>query len=201
MAKFRNKPIVIEAEQYVKYGKLVKGMCNSRSCYSDGNTQPHVHTIHNNQLVNLEIGDYIIPEPDGIHYYPCKPDIFKATYEIVDEDNKIDMGEVSDGWHTFNELYEYRMLYNAALFNEMAKGRNFNEVHKSLRHNDGELCFGGGWFVVVALLPTGQITNHYKIEDWELFNIPECDKAKFIFDGHTPADVSKRLRQFILSRD
>lgn len=32
-----------------------------------------------------------------------------------------DMGEVSDGYHTFNELYRYRMLYNAAFFNLLAR--------------------------------------------------------------------------------
>lgn len=35
------------------------------------------------------------------------------------------------------------------------------EVHKSYRHADGELCFGGGWFIVMANLPTGQVSNHY----------------------------------------
>lgn len=83
MKQFRKKPIVIEAVQYTEYGKLVKGMCNSRSCYTLGNTEPHVHTIHNNQVVNLEVGDFIIPEPDGEHYYPCKANIFHATYEPV----------------------------------------------------------------------------------------------------------------------
>jgi hypothetical protein len=85
MAKFIKKPVAIEAVQYIKYGGLVEGMCNSRSCYVDGNDEPHVHTIHNNQLVNLEIGDYIIPEPDGKHFYPCKPDIFNKTYYTEEE--------------------------------------------------------------------------------------------------------------------
>ena len=84
MAKYRKKPAVIEAEQYTEYGKLVKGMCNSISCYTAGNTEPHVHTIHDGQIVNLEVGDYVIPEPDGEHFYPCKPDIFEKTYEPVD---------------------------------------------------------------------------------------------------------------------
>jgi hypothetical protein len=66
-------------------------------------------------------------------------------------------------------------------------------VHKSWRHNDGELCFGGGWFIVVAVLPTGQISNHYKAEDWDLFQIPETEKALFEFDGHTTEDVIERL--------
>jgi len=85
MAQYRKKPVVIEAEQYTQYGKLVKGMCNSRSCYSAGNVAPHVHTIHNNQKVDLEIGDFVIPEPDGEHFYPCKSDVFHNTHELVSE--------------------------------------------------------------------------------------------------------------------
>lgn len=73
---------MIEAEQYIKYAGLVKGMCGSFSCYSAGNDRPHVHT-NKDQMVNLEVGDWIIPEPDGKHYYPCKPDIFEATYDKV----------------------------------------------------------------------------------------------------------------------
>ena len=83
MPQFRKKPVVIEAEQYVEYGRLVRGMCNSTSCYTGGNDNPHVHTTHGGQIVNLEVGDWIIPEPDGEHFYPCKPEIFAATYEAV----------------------------------------------------------------------------------------------------------------------
>lgn len=42
-----------------------------------------VETIHEGQRVEIKEGDFIIPEPDGIHYYPCKPDIFEKTYEKV----------------------------------------------------------------------------------------------------------------------
>lgn len=106
--------------------------------------------------------------------------------------------ELSDGWHTFNDLYEFRKLYNAVLFNEWAKrgdgdGNPLYDVHKSIRHEDGELCFGGGWFIVVAILPTGQISNHYKMRDWDLFQIPSVEKALHPFDGHTPKDVMSRL--------
>ncbi len=84
MARYRKKPFVIEAQQYAEHEKMVKGMCNSVSCFTAGNNRPHVHTIHNNQIVELEVGDWIIPEPDGEHFYPCKPDIFEATYDLVE---------------------------------------------------------------------------------------------------------------------
>lgn len=117
---------------------------------------------------------------------------------------------VSDGYHTFQELYEFRKVYNAALFNQWAllletvpgqfdlNGMNpirvKYDVHKSWRHNDGELCFGGDWFIVVAVLPTGQISNHYHKDDWDLFKIPEVDKAKYPWDGHSSQDVLSRLK-------
>jgi len=101
-------------------------------------------------------------------------------------------GDTSDGYHTFNELYEFRKAYNAALFNEWAASNKYS-VHKSKRHFDGEDCFGGGWFIVVAQLPDGQISNHYEMKDWDKFLLPETDKAMFEYDNHTGADVLQRL--------
>jgi hypothetical protein len=101
-------------------------------------------------------------------------------------------GSTSDGYHTFDELYEYRKQYNAALFNSFARSGLYS-VHKSLRHSDGELAFGGGWFIVVAVLPHGMISNHYKEEDWELFNIPSFDFSPIEYDGHTPEEALERL--------
>ena len=99
---------------------------------------------------------------------------------------------ISDGYHSFKELYDFRKTYNAILFNEWAIQNKFN-VHKSKKHFDGEECFGGGWFIVVAVLPTGQISNHYELKDWDLFKCEETKTAKYLFDGHTPSDVLKRL--------
>ena len=114
----------------------------------------------------------------------------------IDETPADIRGDYSDGYHSFNQLYEFRKMYNAALFNEWANQdaqKTKYDVHKSWRHSDGELCFGGGWFIVVAVLPSGQISNHYKAEDWDLFKIPSAQKAKYEFDGHTSADVLLRL--------
>lgn len=100
-------------------------------------------------------------------------------------------GEASDGYHTHRELYDYRMLYNAhAAHGWVASGI---PVVKSWRHSDGEECFGGGWFIVVATLPIGQVSNHYKAEHWGLFAVPEVDLPPE-YDGHTPQDAADRLR-------
>jgi hypothetical protein len=78
---WRKKPVVVEAHQWFS-GESVPGVCR---CFTpEFDNAPHVHTIHQDQAVRLCDGDYIIPEGDGFHYYPVKPDIFKATYEPVE---------------------------------------------------------------------------------------------------------------------
>lgn len=99
-------------------------------------------------------------------------------------------GSTSDGHHTFDELYEYRMLYNAhAAHGWLAEGL---PVVKSWKHSDGEPCFGGGWFIVTATLPSGQVSNHYRAEHWDLFKVPEVELPPE-YDGHTPQDAAARL--------
>ena len=106
------------------------------------------------------------------------------------------IGEFSDGYHTFNELYDYRKAYNAAFFNELAKNGLY-DVHKSKLHSDGNIPFDNdNWFIVMAELPTGQISNHYEMKDWDLFDIPEKEKAN-VYDGHSPQDVYKRLIEYL----
>ena len=76
MPLFRKKPVVIEAEQYDS-AKTQRGVCFCR-LYGPS---AHLHTIHEGQTVVLKHGDWIVPEPDGIHYYPIKSGIFEATYD------------------------------------------------------------------------------------------------------------------------
>lgn len=94
------------------------------------------------------------------------------------------------------ELYAFRKLYHAALFNEWSK-QGLYSVHKSLRHYDGKLCYNGEMFLVAARLQTGVISNHYSIEDWSLFKILERDRCLFEYDGHLPGDVLERLYGFL----
>ncbi len=77
--KYRKKTVIIEANQFLLGEPIPKGVCFGWTCgISD---QAHVHTIHDGQHVMIEFGDWIIPEPDGEHFYPCRDDIFKRTYE------------------------------------------------------------------------------------------------------------------------
>lgn len=118
-----------------------------------------------------------------------------SGYEMTARTHLVD-GETSDGHHTFNELYRFRLLYNAALFNAWAKASTVETV-RSWRHHDGELCFGGGWFIVQANLPEGQISNHYPAEAWDLFAHVDEQARAWGWDGHTAADAAERLEQML----
>ena len=97
------------------------------------------------------------------------------------------IGEVSDGYHTFNGLYYQRMVLFAALVKQ-----NKDKAWKSLRHEDGELCFGGGWFIVGIDTPSGNYTYHYEDNFWSMFDCQELPVAKH-WDGHTEKDVTRLL--------
>lgn len=99
---------------------------------------------------------------------------------------------ISDGFHSMQELYDYRMVYNAyAARHWYEKGI---PVMKSRNHHDGEPCFGGEYFIVVAELESGQVSNHYPIEYWVIFDIPEGDTPPE-WDGH---DSSLALRRMMI---
>lgn len=97
-----------------------------------------------------------------------------------------DPGEISDGYHTFNELYHHR----AVLFSIVVKG--FKRLAwKSKLHNDGTMY--DGYFIVGIDTPAGPATYHYKINPyWSMFDCKVLNKAPK-WDGHTPDDAINRL--------
>ena len=96
-------------------------------------------------------------------------------------------GELSDGFHTFNDLYHQR----AVLFAALVKAHR-DLAWKSLRHEDGELCFGGGWFIVGIDTPEGSYTYHYEEKYWDMFDCQALALARH-WDGHTDKDVARLL--------
>lgn len=98
-----------------------------------------------------------------------------------------DIGEVSDGFHTFNSLYHQRLILFATLVNAFP-----TLSWKSRKHHDGEVPFGGGWFIVGIDTPAGQYTYHYEDKDWDIFQCPEVETAPE-WDGHTDKDVERLL--------
>lgn len=96
-----------------------------------------------------------------------------------------DIGDFSDGFHTFNGLYHQRLILFAVLVKTYK-----DKAWKSWKHEDGLDCFGGGWFIVGIDTPAGSYTYHYKAKDWDRFDCKVLEKAKH-WDGHDETDVER----------
>lgn len=87
--KFRKKPVVIEAFQLTEETRwdnkprLYVGAV-SPFCIGDPE-EPTLRIVTLEGNHRCQIGDWIIRGVKG-ELYPCKPDIFKATYEPVEEE-------------------------------------------------------------------------------------------------------------------
>jgi hypothetical protein len=80
MSKFRKKPVVIEAVQYTGDNEQeIWRFCSTAEAHND--MPGHwmlIPTLEGNMVVSP--GDWVIRGVKG-EFYPCKPDIFEATYE------------------------------------------------------------------------------------------------------------------------
>lgn len=111
MGKFRKKPIVIDAVQ------MTAEMRQNLGPFPDW-ALPHLKAqktekIHNSERVyiptlegvmEVKDGDWIIRGVKG-EIYPCKPDIFEATYDPVD-------GENGSAPHTVDEDFAHFLSYS-----------------------------------------------------------------------------------------
>lgn len=95
--------------------------------------------------------------------------------------------DTSDGYHTFGQLYYQRMMLFAVLVKEHKE-----HSWKTRRHEDGEPCFGGGWFLVTIETPDGPYGYHYEDKYWDLFDCDEIPKAK-PWDGYDESDVGRLM--------
>lgn len=81
--KYRKKPTVIEAIQYNgKNTADIHEFCGEDVREPVGKDYMEIATLEG--IMRVSPGDYVIKGVQG-EFYPCKPDIFKATYEEVEE--------------------------------------------------------------------------------------------------------------------
>jgi hypothetical protein len=105
-------------------------------------------------------------------------------------DEVSEAGKISDGYHTFDELYDHRCHLFIALMRS-----NPAISWRSKVHDDGSMY--PEWFIAGMRLPTGQISYHLPQWMWPMLNGIESIEPAPKWDGHTAADVVKRLAEWI----
>jgi hypothetical protein len=118
----------------------------------------------------------------------------------------VDTNKISDGFHTFGELYDHRIenfialcktiQHNRQSYPSLQKfgiGRSGPLIWKSKTHSDGSSL--KDWFILGIGDKEGkQITYHLPIERWnDLSFVLTLEKAP-AWDGHSATDVLERLR-------
>ena len=82
-------------------------------------------------------------------------------------------GSLSDGYHTYNELYEHRMILFSIICNQNEDGTMYEN-----------------YFIAGIKTPEGQYTYHYHMDHWDKFEVLELEKAPK-WDGHKPSDITR----------
>lgn len=97
---------------------------------------------------------------------------------------KVVNGDISDGYHTFEELYAHRVLLYLAL----ARKSGWPAYYR---------CDFEGWFALYLETPDGQISYHVpnryldRVKMWA----SDADAKGYAFDGHTGQIVLERLEE------
>ncbi len=113
--------------------------------------------------------------------------------EFYDKNKNVEnVKNVSDGWHTFQDLYDHRKALTAMVVSLIP-----NHCWKSKQHDDPNEPMFDGMFIMGIDLPAGTITYHYDLEDWDLFHCKELDRAPK-WDGAKPEDTVTRLLDSLL---
>ena len=108
--------------------------------------------------------------------------LYNAGYRKMPDN----IGEFSDGYHTFNELYHHRAVLFSVICNMFPE-----KAWKSKLHDTGDMY--NGMFIVGIETEQGQATYHYDIEPyWDMFKVKELEKAPK-YDGHTPSNAIARI--------
>lgn len=95
-------------------------------------------------------------------------------------------GKISDGSHTFDELYYHRMILFSIICNI-----NSQRAWKSWKHHDGTMF--DNYFIVGITTPRGDFTYHYHEDCWDYFyNVKELEHAPK-WDGHQSDDIVRLL--------
>lgn len=97
---------------------------------------------------------------------------------------------ISDGHHTFGDLYDHRRALTAALAVCLPSWRS------KQHHPDDDPMFEGGYFIVGIDLPTGTISYHYKLSHWKDFGHVRELKHAPKWDGLPPSGTVDRLLEF-----
>lgn len=131
---------------------------------------------------------------------PFDVDVMRRKQDVLDiygyEFTADEHMQVTDGYHTMDELYDHRIELFIKLAEHFIYGKRDSDgknVWRSKLHEDGSMFTG--WFVMGIGKKEGeQITYHLPRDRWDETGFAETLDRAPKFDGHTSEDVLERLK-------
>ena len=138
-------------------------------------------------MINIVRGDRSVWTCSKCRQIETREPLVDVAYiqDIINNISRVKIGELSDGYHTYDELYYHRMLLFSVICNS-----NKDKAWKSKLHDDGTMF--DEYFIVGITTQEGDFTYHYKLKYWDMFNVKELDRAPK-WDGHTSDDIVRLL--------
>lgn len=117
-------------------------------------------------------------------------DAHNTRFEIIGPEEM----QVSDGYHTMDELYDHRITLYVAFCREYQRDRVEGTIWRSKLHSDGSTV--EGWFILgINKEPGKQITYHLPLSRWDQTDFAETLEKAPEWDLHTSADVLQRISE------
>lgn len=151
----------------------------------------------NNKQEKVTVQNYQIPDETINCIEDCSKMVLNTgsgKYYQIDR-----KGVISDGYHTFDELYEHRNTLFIALCRYISNDAENDPRVKTCIWRSKRNSYGSemeGWFLLgIGKVSGEQITYHLPTNKWD-----ECSFAEIMimapeFDGHKPQDVLERIKK------
>lgn len=125
-----------------------------------------------------------------------RPPLFtESEVNSIIKNDKLDANLISDGYHTFGELYEHRII-NFMMLCAFVNLYTDRDVWKSKLHHDGTNY--PGWFIMgIGTTKGQQISYHLPEKYWEASSMATSYEKAPEWDGHTSTDVLERLKKLL----
>lgn len=147
-------------------------------------------------VTSIEHGDSLLLNMDNLNQMDLEcmkksVDFFKDPKKVSDykKMTESNMKDISDGYHTFEDLYMHRRVLSSIIFSMFPQ-----YAWKSWKHEDGTM-FDDSFITGVSIPGVGDYSYHYHNEFWDEFDVQEVEFAP-VYDGHKPEDIG-RLKELL----
>lgn len=172
----------MEFKKYARKGLAEMHTYNPKNMYEKSFMNSMSISDVDRQNGSPKLGDMIARNPNNHN------DVWLVSEKYFKENFLEDISQVSDGYHTFDELYFHRMFLFSIICNQ-----NKEKFWKTRLHSDGSMY--ENYFLVGCITSKGLFSYHFHLKYWSRFHCDIVLKAP-VHDGHTSNDIV-RLRDLI----